>query len=187
MALINCSECSIEISDKAAACPKCGNPIASANSVVQGDRASGSSVLAPSGAAPGQERSFYSDALVRVTNARVIIGPKTYSLANVSSVSLWTQPAARLGPLLIGIIIGGIGLLMTIGSFAGKSKGDSIGCALFMTLVGGALFLVGILLKDTHWVRLTAAGGETNALSSKSRDYILAVVGAINEAIVHRG
>ncbi|MFZ6773026.1 zinc-ribbon domain-containing protein [Undibacterium sp. SXout7W] len=27
MALINCSECNAEVSDKAAACPKCGNPI----------------------------------------------------------------------------------------------------------------------------------------------------------------
>ena len=30
MALITCSECSARVSDKAAACPKCGNPIASA-------------------------------------------------------------------------------------------------------------------------------------------------------------
>ncbi|MFZ6655920.1 hypothetical protein [Undibacterium sp. TJN19] len=28
MALVNCSECDAEVSDKAAACPKCGNPIA---------------------------------------------------------------------------------------------------------------------------------------------------------------
>lgn len=27
MSLINCSECDAEISDKAAACPKCGNPM----------------------------------------------------------------------------------------------------------------------------------------------------------------
>lgn len=27
MALIKCSECGSEVSDKAAACPKCGNPI----------------------------------------------------------------------------------------------------------------------------------------------------------------
>lgn len=33
MALISCSECGKEISDKAAACPNCGNPIASAPSV----------------------------------------------------------------------------------------------------------------------------------------------------------
>jgi hypothetical protein len=30
MALINCSECGHQVSDKAAACPKCGNPIAAA-------------------------------------------------------------------------------------------------------------------------------------------------------------
>lgn len=32
MALINCSECNAQISDKAAACIKCGAPIAQANS-----------------------------------------------------------------------------------------------------------------------------------------------------------
>ena len=31
MALINCSECNKEVSDKAAACNHCGNPIASGN------------------------------------------------------------------------------------------------------------------------------------------------------------
>ncbi len=30
MALIKCSECDHEVSDKAEACPKCGNPIAAA-------------------------------------------------------------------------------------------------------------------------------------------------------------
>ena len=29
MALINCDECGFELSDKASACPKCGNPISS--------------------------------------------------------------------------------------------------------------------------------------------------------------
>ncbi|MFI4940353.1 MAG: zinc ribbon domain-containing protein, partial [Burkholderiales bacterium] len=28
MALINCDECGNQVSDKAVACPKCGNPIA---------------------------------------------------------------------------------------------------------------------------------------------------------------
>lgn len=28
MALIKCSECGNEVSDKAASCPKCGNPVA---------------------------------------------------------------------------------------------------------------------------------------------------------------
>lgn len=31
MALINCSECGKEVSDKAASCPNCGNPIAGGN------------------------------------------------------------------------------------------------------------------------------------------------------------
>lgn len=34
MALINCSECNHEVSDKAEACPKCGAPIANARESV---------------------------------------------------------------------------------------------------------------------------------------------------------
>ena len=34
MALINCSECNHEVSDKAEACPKCGAPIAQARETV---------------------------------------------------------------------------------------------------------------------------------------------------------
>lgn len=34
MALINCDECNQEISDKAASCPKCGIPIASAQETI---------------------------------------------------------------------------------------------------------------------------------------------------------
>jgi len=33
MALINCSECGAEVSDKAASCPKCGAPITAAKEV----------------------------------------------------------------------------------------------------------------------------------------------------------
>jgi predicted nucleic-acid-binding Zn-ribbon protein len=33
MALIKCSECGYEVSDKATACPKCGNPVATARDV----------------------------------------------------------------------------------------------------------------------------------------------------------
>lgn len=34
MALIRCSECSSEVSDKAVSCPKCGNPIFSESKIV---------------------------------------------------------------------------------------------------------------------------------------------------------
>jgi hypothetical protein len=43
------------------------------------------------------------------------------------------------------------------------------------------------MVKATFWVRLTAAGGETNALGSKQRDYIQTVINALKEAIVKRG
>lgn len=35
MALIKCSECGQEISDKAPACPKCGNPLQDINEITQ--------------------------------------------------------------------------------------------------------------------------------------------------------
>ena len=48
--------------------------------------------------------------------------------------------------------------------------------------------LLGLLLAQGRYsVRITAAGGETDALVAKDRAYIERVVDALNEAIVRRG
>ena len=42
-------------------------------------------------------------------------------------------------------------------------------------------------IKNIYHVRLMTASGERDALNSPNGEYIATIVGAINQAIVHRG
>ena len=44
-----------------------------------------------------------------------------------------------------------------------------------------------IFQKIEYQVRLSTASGEATALKSKDADWIIRVVNALNEAIIHRG
>jgi hypothetical protein len=136
----------------------------------------------------GQETSFYSDQRgVRVTNTRVIFGNKTYSLANVSSVSVFTLAASRIWWIIIGGVLGLFGIVGSLGQLSSSAQGGSLACSFFLVATGGCFLAFGILRKDSHFVRLTASGGETNAWTSPDLSYIRAIVNAVNEAIVSRG
>ena len=106
---------------------------------------------------------------------------KTYAMANVTSVSMWTQQG-KPAPGVILAILGALILIAAIGD------SELRGCFL---VFGGAMLVIGIAVaaaaKDIHWVRIGSASGETNALSSKDRAYIGRVVAAMNDAIVRRG
>ena len=74
MALIQCPECGKQISDKAAACPDCGNPMALANS-------------------PGQESGTYcSSCSLRVTPVVTSVGGGSCS---VGKRETWKCPRCR--------------------------------------------------------------------------------------------
>ena len=129
----------------------------------------------------GAEVPVYHDENIHVTNLRAMLQGRTYAMANVTSVSMYTQA----GNPLPGILLAMLGAVSMLTLFAGK---DAVGCALFFGL---PLFIVGIVYTsrqtNLYWVRIGSASGETNALSSRDRDYILRIVGAMNEAIVMRG
>jgi len=129
------------------------------------------------------EVSVYQDANIHVTNLRAMLQGKTYAMANITSVSMFTQFANR-SPGVVTAIIGGLFVLM--GLAAGE---DLRGCSF---VFGAILLIIGIAVaaaaKHIYWVRIGSASGETNALSSGDRDYILRIiVQAMNEAIVRRG
>jgi len=129
-----------------------------------------------------EEFSIYQDTNIHVTNLRAMLQGKTYAMANVTSVSMFTQFGNK-APGIILAVVGGLFLLM--GLAAGK---DYVGCGL---VFGGILLVIGIAIaasaKDIYWVRIGSASGEMNALSSFDRDYIWRIVQAMNDAIVRRG
>lgn len=127
------------------------------------------------------EISIYSDDNIQITNLRAMLQGKTYAMANVTSVSVFTQAANQAPGIIIGAI-GGVGLAMGLGL---NEKG---GC---FTIFGVILLIAGVIAavsaKNRYWVRIGSASGETNALSSTNREYVVGIVNAMNEAIVRRG
>ncbi|MGB0870745.1 MAG: DUF6232 family protein [Flavobacteriales bacterium] len=117
------------------------------------------------------EKTFYTDPKIRITQSRIIIGSKTYTLSNVSSVQSEIRKKSKISYISM-IILG-------IVSFP------------FLSLISLLLIIVGILLlilrKKHYTIRIHTNSGEVNLLSSKDESYIKNIVNAINDAIVFRG
>lgn len=128
-----------------------------------------------------EEISLYRDATIQVTNLRAILPGKTYAMANITSVSTFTQPA-NTAPGVIMAILGA--LIVLPGIVVSEMRGCSFTVGIAMLIIGIA---IAAAAKNVYWVRIGSASGETNALRSEDHDYVARVVDAINEAIVRRG
>lgn len=151
-----------------------------------------------------QETVFYQDEGILITNTRAVFGAKTYSMANITSVSTHFVPANRM-PGIIAAIVGGLltaccGLLaisplLTLGSsdYSGDTSGIFrsvavlvIGAVIGLLILAGGVALA-IMSKPTYVVRIGSTSGEADALASKNKEYIERIVVAMNEAIIKRG
>jgi hypothetical protein len=104
------------------------------------------------------EITFYSDeGGVRVTNSRLIIGPVTYAMLNVTSVSRAFTKPNRLGSVLL-FVIGGLVLLA---SLSGKFE---IGPFMIGIVFAGVGALVWKLQKTKYHLRIASTSGEANAI-----------------------
>jgi Family of unknown function (DUF6232) len=121
------------------------------------------------------ERVFFEQGDVRVTNARFVVGSKTHAMNGVTSVSSHRMPASVVGPI-IGIVVG---LLILMGA---SGSGKILGVAV-IAIAGYVLYSQ----KATHVVVLQSASGKVDALSSKDGGMIQGVVAALNDALIHRG
>lgn len=120
------------------------------------------------------ERVFFEQGDVKVTNARFIVGSRTYAMNGVTSVKSSIAPPNR-GGLIIAVIVG---LLMLAGP---------VGMKLLGVIVAGVAIWILSQQKSTHAVFLSSASGEVQALANTDEAYIGGVVNALNEALVHRG
>ncbi|MFN8477571.1 MAG: DUF6232 family protein [Kouleothrix sp.] len=126
------------------------------------------------------EVMYYSQGNVQISNARVVLGGVTYAMANITSVAIAEQPANK-KPGIALTVVGALIAICTLGSQS------AIGGLIFGLILVGIGVLLLISEKPQYFVRLGSASGETNGLVSPDRNYIVAVVNAINEAIVKRG
>jgi len=124
--------------------------------------------------------TYYSDEKgVRITATRLIIGSKTYAMANITSIERKTDPPNR-WPGIIMAVIGAFILVIC----AASEWESGILLGLFV-LLGGILWAA--LLKPTYHLKVTSAAGEESPLTSKDGKYINQVAVAVNEALIKRG
>lgn len=119
------------------------------------------------------EKTFYQDSQVTVTQSRYITHSKTYAMRNISSVHIFEVVKSRKFPVAMIIV----GFLMCCSDSA-------LMLGLFI-LAFGVLLL--FLIKNEFSVRISTNAGEANSIVSKDRSYIQQIVNALNEAIIHRG
>lgn len=113
-----------------------------------------------------------------VSDTRLVIGNTTYSMSNITSVSIIRIPPNR-----------GFGILLAVlGVFA---AGFSTIADYADATWGIGLFILGLIIaakaKGRYSMRMGSAGGERNALWSSRRKDIEPVVKAIEKAMVMRG
>ena len=140
------------------------------------------------------EQIFLETASAKVTNARAVIGEKTYAMANITSVGI-NRSISRLGRVLV--ILGGLVLLyplwelLYIVFLSVPLAHSGIVFALMIGVPGGVLALVGLLLnknaRATHVLTLYTASGEIKALTSKNLDNLRQISQAIANAMIARG
>jgi len=133
-----------------------------------------------------QETTYYNDGKVTITNARAVIGGKTYAMANITSVSATEKPPKR---LLAGvfIVLGALLALAGLMDFISSGMDSGAGALVIGALGAGLGLLAWRASKTMYQVTVGSASGETHALTSQDQDYVRKVVDAMNQAIVERG
>jgi hypothetical protein len=120
------------------------------------------------------EKIFFNDENVTVSNARFIVHGQTYAMNGVTSVKQSVRQPSGAWP---AIFIAGGCLVM----FAG---GAAVVCGVLLIVIG---VIWRFLQKPVWMVILNSSSGETQALTSQDKGHIDTVISALNDSIVHRG
>jgi len=123
------------------------------------------------------EQVFLNERDVSVSNSRMMHKGQTYAMSGITSVKSYEKKPSRKGPIILIII----GVLMLVDGLHEPAL-----------LLGAIIFLAGgiawwVLRKADYSVLLTSASGEMKAYTSKDKDFVIKIVNAVNDAIVHRG
>lgn len=121
-----------------------------------------------------EEREFFAGEHVYVSLTRFVVFGQTYAMSSVASVKAHTVSPSRVLPV-IAILVAFMCVLV---------GGNGIIYGFLMLAIGGALWA---LQKPEHVILLSTSSGEVQTLRSQDRQYISAVVQALNDCIVARG
>ncbi|UUC44623.1 DUF6232 family protein [Flavobacterium cerinum] len=121
------------------------------------------------------EKVFYRDLTVKVTQFRYITDNKTYVIKNISFVTINKIIGCRFCARFV-IITGFIALFI---------PND------FQLIIGAILIVLGVIwhicIKDLFTVCIGTNGARINSITSSDENYIKKIVDAVNQAIIHRG
>ena len=124
------------------------------------------------------ENTYLNKGGVQVSNTRTIMAGKTYSMANITSVSMGEQRGNGTGAIGLGVVVGAFALFVL--------PSDMRGLALLIALIFIGLG-VWVITQVTYSVKIGSTSGETQGMTSKKRGEIEEIVEAINRAIIERG
>lgn len=165
-----CGQCGSALAEGNSFCGSCGSRISAAQSVT--------SSAAAAVTAPLQEKTFYQDPTVIVTNSRCIVAGQTYAMSGITSVRPFTEVPSKGGPIVL-IIVGAFFVMGALGQHF-----------VFGALMGIGMIAGGIAWykskKDIYHVVVHSASGESRLIHSTDRAYITSIIAALNEAIVYR-
>lgn len=129
-----------------------------------------------------KETIYYQDTSVTVSNKRAILGGNTYPVRNITSVSMGNVAPGGTALIMILIIAG---LILAFVGFGLAQFGSYLILGVGIALIVAGLAIM-VINRPSYAVRIGSASGETNALVSKEKAYIQAVVDALNRAIVEQ-
>jgi hypothetical protein len=132
------------------------------------------------------EQPIFEDGEVKITNLRAVFGSKTYTISNISSVSLSQKDPSGCLPLIVLFI----GVCSGIGSIIEIYYKDIVDAIVFF-IIGVILIILSIRsmrsLKSTYFIQINSASGEMNALGSPNEAYIRKIIDAMNQAFIKKG
>ena len=147
-----------------------------------------------------EEKIFFQQNNVLVSQSRLVIGDKTYVLRNISSVSTASncsikKPSKTFYKILVGIAsILLFQKIITIGLYLEVNKevpfSDYVKVVLYIGLIIFSIYTMSKLNTQyfySYFIRISSNSGTSDVLNSPDKSYIQKVVDALNQAIIYNG
>ena len=132
------------------------------------------------------ERILLQEGNIKITDMRVIVGSKTYPLADTTSVSLTVRHEKGLIPLILILMGAVIGIIYVISSISPDGLINwvalMIGGIIALACFGLGLF-IHIRSKPLYIINLENSSGGTDILQSYDQHQVRRIVDAVNKAI----
>lgn len=139
------------------------------------------------------EKIYYQDPDVTITNARAIFGHKTYAISNITSVVKGVIEPIVFFWLILALLALGAGVYGSVILYVSILEGrrEDIEIAYGIIFVAVMVLILSILFwrnaKPTWVVKISSASGEVDAFKSTDEARIQSIITGINQSIIDRG